>query len=383
MQAENASVTIYRDPIPPSVEADMEALYQHRYASSLQMKVYGQMTADTMAYVAARDGKTSTALLFRLEHGKACVLNEQMWLDEGEIARFARYIFATFREVKAISFPVVRTEIQRFPFPHQQFHSTTDIVLTLPHSVEEYMARLGKSTRSYVKRYLNKLRRDCPSFEFRAYANSEIRDADVRDIIALNRARMSGRNKTSYIDEEEERRMLALLKLRGFVGVLTIDGRVCAGTINYRFGDNYFLQVVAHNPAYDDHGLGTLCCYLTICECIAQHGNEYHFLWGQYEYKYRLLGVQRDLDHLAVYRSRLHMLLLLPMALRIAREGYTYSFRSWVLNKARRKDDSSFTSTLVFHLVNGLRDLKNVASRMLRREHAVVAGLPPAQGSDK
>ncbi len=382
MHEEDTSVAIYRDAIPLSVEADMESLYQHRYASSLQMKIYGHMTPGTMAYVAARDGKTAAALLFRLEHGKVCVLNEQMWLDQDEIERFARYVFSAFTGVKAISFPVVHADIRRFPFPYQQFHSTTDIVLSLPLSVDEYMARLGKSTRSYVKRYLNKLRRDFPSFRFRAYTNDEISEADVREIIALNRARMSGRNKTSYIDDDEERRMLALLKLRGFVGVLTLDGRVCAGTINFRFGDNYFLQVVAHNPAYDDYGLGTLCCYLTICECIAQNGNEYHFLWGQYEYKYRLLGVQRDLDHLAVYRSRLHMLVLLPMAFRIAREGYTYSFRSWVLNKARRKDEGSVISTLVFHLVNGLRDLKNAASRLLRREHAVAAGLPPVQ-SDK
>lgn len=93
------------------------------------------------------------------------------------------------------------------------------------------------------------------------------------------------------------------------LSLLRLDGRICAGTINFRAGDNYFLEVIAHDPAYNDYRLGTLCCYLTICECIAREGKEYHFLWGAHDYKFRLLGVQRELDHLTIYRSRRHALL--------------------------------------------------------------------------
>ncbi|WP_136418644.1 GNAT family N-acetyltransferase [Herbaspirillum sp. ST 5-3] len=376
MHSENTSIALYQNPIPPHVESDMEELYQHRYASYLQLRVYGHITENTRTYVASRNGKTSVALIFRLEADRACVLNEQMWIAEEEIERFVRHIFDAFPNVNVVSFPVIRTDIRRLSFPHQQFHSTQDIVLGLPQSIEEYMARLGKSTRNYLKRYLNKFKRDYPSFRFQVFVGEEIQEADVRAIIALNKARMHGRNKTSYIDDEEERRMLTLLKLRGFVGAVTANGRVCAGTINYRFGNNYFLQVLSHDPCYDEYGLGTLCCYLTICECIARQGNEYHFLWGQYEYKYRLLGVQRDLDHLAVYRTRMQMLRHLPMVLRIAREGYNYSARSWLLNKARRKDDTSIASTLAFHLVNGMRDAKHAAARVLHREHGIGDSLP-------
>jgi len=192
-------------------------------------------------------------------------------------------VFGSYPSVHAISFPVVQADVRKLPFPHQQFHSTQDIVLDLPSTVDEYMARLGKSTRSYVKRYLNKLRREHPSFSFAVYANEDVSEEHVRAIIGFNKARMSGRNKESYIDEQEERRILELLKLRGFVCVATVDGKVCAGTINTCFGKNYFLQVIAHDPVYDDYGLGTLCCYLTICECIARKGHAYPFLWGQYE----------------------------------------------------------------------------------------------------
>lgn len=374
MDQDDIEIAVYRNPIPPSVEREMEDLYQHRYASHVQLHTYGHITDDTRTYVAKRNGKASAALIFRIESDKVRVLNEQMRMTEQEIARFARYVFSTFPQVHIVSFPVIDTDIRRLPFPHQQAHSTQDIVLDLPPTIQDYMGRLGKATRSYVKRYFNKIRRDFPSMQFAVYANEDIRDAHVRDIIALNHARMSSRQTSSYIDGEEERRMLALLKLRGFVGVLTIDGRVCAGTINTRFGDNYFLQVLAHDPAHDAYGLGTLCCYLTICECIARQGNAYHFLWGQYEYKYRLLGVQRDLDHVAIYRSRLHMLRALPTASRIALDGWKYSARSWLLNKARRKDQSSLASRLLFELLNGLRELKRSISR--RKEQVAPAIAP-------
>lgn len=350
---------------------EMEQLYQHRYASYEQLKVYGHIMQDTKGYVARKGGKAVGALLYRVEPGKVRVLNEQMHLDEEEIERFVRHVFNDYQSIHAISFPVVQADIRRLPFPHQQFHSTQDIVLDLPSTVDEYIARLGKSTRSYVKRYLNKLKREHPSFSFAVYANDDIKEEHVRAIIGFNKARMSGRNKESYIDEQEECRILDLLKLRGFVGVATIDGKVCAGTINTCFGKNYFLQVIAHDPVYDDYGLGTLCCYLTICECIARKGNAYHFLWGQYEYKYRLLGVQRDLDHLVVYRSRMHMLAKLPMVAGMAYDGYKYTARSWLLNKARRKDDSSFVASLAFHLVNGVRDAKRAVERLLRRQQHV------------
>jgi CelD/BcsL family acetyltransferase involved in cellulose biosynthesis len=104
-------------------------------------------------------------------------------------------------------------------------------------------------------------------------------------------------------------RIIQFARDRGMVCTITLGGRLCAGTINYRVHDNYFLETLAHDPAFDDYRLGMLCCYLSICECIARGGKEYHFLWGQDDYKVRLHGVQRDLDDLVIYRSHLHMLL--------------------------------------------------------------------------
>lgn len=375
--------SVHCNVVPPEAEAAMEDLYQHRYASSVQLKLYGQLDGGAKpfhTYLARREGKAIAALVFQIEQRRACVLNEQMQLNGEDIGRFADCVFAHFPSVAVISFPVVQADIRSLPFPYQRAPNTQDIVLTLPSTQQAYMAALGKSTRTYVRRYVNKLKRDFPTFSFQVYAKDAIRDNDVREIIALNRVRMSGRQQSSYIDTTEEERMLALLKLRGFVGVMRVNGELCAGTINTRFGDNYFLQVLAHNPAFNGYGMGTICCFLTICECIARQGHAYHFLWGQYEYKYRLLGIQRDLDHVAIYRSRLQMLRHARMALGIALHGHRYTIRSWILNKARRKDESHMGVRLIFHAFNGLRDIKRRVSSILMRRDKTVPSAGAQQG---
>jgi CelD/BcsL family acetyltransferase involved in cellulose biosynthesis len=237
--------------------------------------------------------------------------------------------------------------------------------VTLPHTVEEYMASLGKSTRSYVYRYLNRLRRHFPSCCHQVYTKHEIGEQHIHDIIRLNKIRMAHKGKASVIGHEETQRIIRLARECGLVSVVTIDGRICAGTINYTVGRNSFLEVVAHDPGYNDYRLGTLCCYLTVCECIARGSEEYHFLWGKNEYKYRLRGVQRNLSNLSIYRSRLQFLLNGGMALRIAVNGYIHSAKLWLLDKARRQN--SLVSRLAFHALNSLRNLKQFAAGSLAR----------------
>lgn len=378
ISADGISETIYSGAIPQHVADATESLYQHRYASLLQVQLYNQLDGNVHVYSATRHGQPLAALLFRIDGRRACVLNEQMMLGKDDIERFAQHVFAHFSSIEVISFPVVHADVRRLARPHQQACSTLDIVATLPPTVPDYMARLGKSTRAYVKRYLNKIRREHPDFSFRIYEKEEIDPAHVRALIALNKARMSGRQQSSYIDAAEEERMLKLLLLRGFVGVATINGRVCAGTINTRFGANTFLQVVAHDPAYNDYGLGTLACYLTICACIERGGHAYHFLWGQYEYKYRLLGVQRDLNHVVVYRSRLHQLRHAPLALRMALTDARYKARSWLLNKGRRRDESSFVTRTTYDLIQVLRAGRRQLVALVKRNNDPASPGPTA-----
>jgi CelD/BcsL family acetyltransferase involved in cellulose biosynthesis len=257
-----------------------------------------------------------------------------MEVDSVAVTRFADTIFTGYNKVSAISFHAIRTTIAELPFPHQRFNFSEDFVVELPGTAAEYLASLGPSTRSYIKRYLNRARRVFPSFLYHMVENEEVSEQLVHDIIHMNQARMQCKGKIPGIDDDETGRLFRLARLRGLTGVVTIDGRPCAGVITYRSGLNYFMEVVAHDPAYDDYRLGTLCCYLTVCECIARGGREFHFLWGRNDYKNRLGGVQRDLDDLVIYRSPAQQRRNCGLVLRTSFHGRLRQAKLWL-----RKND--------------------------------------------
>lgn len=373
MDSGNITISLHPHSVPPFAEEAIDRLYQHMHSSVVYHSLYGNITTDTHTYVAQKNGDIVAVILFCIEDGKARVLNEQLRLDAQEVERFAEHVFNTWPSVQVVAFPVIENTVSSLSFPYQQSLCTQNIVLTMPESAQAYFDSLGKSTRNYIKRYQNKLKRNFPSLTCNTYGSDDASEQDIRAIIALNIARMANRYKSSYIDEAEAERIIRLVRRCGLVTVMKIDGRVCAGTINYRFGENYFLKVVAHDPAYDEYGLGTLCCYHTICACIAQRGREYHFLWGRYEYKFRLLGMQRDLSHLAIYRSRLHLLLNGRDALKLAYSGKMYRVKDWMELKMRRMDSSTLSGRLAFHGLNNLKKLKRSIARMRMHGHGDVA----------
>lgn len=360
---ESGEITIscYENEVPPFVETEMDQLYENLYSSLAQFRIYGA-ARNASTYVVRKDGKAITIFLFRREKGKVEVINKVIKIDEEDVRRFVNTIFAAFRSVTVISFRAIQTDIQRLPFPYQRFNYLEDIVLTLPGTTEEYLASLGKSTRKTIKRYMSRLKQSFPSFCYEVYEKEEVAEQQIRGVIKMKMARMADKNKVWRIKEEEIERKISLVSVCGLVGVVTIDGRVCAGAISYRIGANYFMAINTYDPEYDDYRLGTLCCYLTICDYIARGGKECHFLWGQDEYKYSLLGVQRDLDYLAVYRSRAHLLLNGDMVLKTACRGYVRQAKLW-LRDAKRQD--SLISRLAIKSLNLVRRLKRFGPGVL------------------
>ncbi|MES2537318.1 MAG: GNAT family N-acetyltransferase [Pseudomonadota bacterium] len=341
-QAEHAggvTISCYENNIPAFVDAELERLYGSIFSSLVHFRIYGGPLKDIHTYVVRRGMVILTLLIFRREKSRVQVINEVIWLDEAEIRQFASYVFATYRTTHVISFKAIRTQIHDLAFPCQMFNALEDIVLTLPGSAQEYLASLGKNTRRNIRRYMEKTKRAFPQFSFQVFEKGDVSEQQIRDIIDLNRARMADKNKSSLIDEEETRRIISLTRQCGLVGVAMIDGRVCAGALSYRVGSNYFLSILAHDPACDEFWMGILCCYLTVCECIARGGKEFHFLWGRYEYKFTLLAVQRDLSNLAVYRSLARQVMHGDLVLKMALGGYRRQ-ASLRLHDAMRRDNA-------------------------------------------
>lgn len=331
------AVCIYDSPLPSFIEGELERLHRNVFASLARLRSQG-LAQQVSAYVVRHGGRVTTLLLFRRERGTVHVLNEAIALGRAELEDFARTLFDSYAGVGAISFDAIDCRIDRLPYPYQQFNSLEDIVLELPATAGVYFAALGKNMRASLKRYQKKIAADFPDFAYAVHEGSEVSEQRLGEIVALSCARIASKHQAPTHTDAKTAQLARLVKARGVVLVATIGGRVCAGVICTQFGGNFFMHVVAHDPAYDDYRLGKLCCYFSICDAIARGAKEYHFLWGRQEYKYRLLGVQRDLDRVVVYRSRVSVLLHCGRFVHTAWRGYGRRARLWLRGERRTGD---------------------------------------------
>ena len=335
---------LYEKAVPAFVASELDCLYESLYSSIGQIKGRQHLPDSSIdTYVVRDKGKATVILLVKRRGNIAEVMNEVLTLGQETIAEFAKCIFDAFPSISVISFHAIHTDINRIHYPLQRFNILEDVVLTLPSSEEEYLARLGRSTRRTIKYYKNKLLRSFPSFAYQVYTGEAISKEQILAIISMKMRRMEQKNRAAFIPEEDLNGMWELIVQYGIVGIATIDGKICAGCISYRVGRNDFMNVLAHDPQYDDYRLGTLCSYFAVCDCIARGSAECHFQWGQDDYKFRLLGVTRRLDDVVIYRSFLSMIANPYVVLRAWQKKMERKLR--LLVKAMRDGDMHIVSS--------------------------------------
>jgi hypothetical protein len=295
-------ISCHDNAVPEFVGAELDRLYQH-INSSLAHFDMERLARDASTYIVRRGDRIETILLFIREQSKITVLNQMIPVSDEEITRFANYIFGKHESIFSIRFHLIRKARRSLPYPSQELNSSEDVVLSLPDSADAYLASLSSKMRRNIRRGLRNIARDFPSFHYQVMENGNITAGQVRAITDLNRARIDGKQLRYCIRQDELDWIVRAVKTRGLVGIATIDGKICGGAINLRVGDHYFGHTIAHDPRFNSYSLGILCAYLTICANIERGARETHFSWGRYEYKYKLLGVQRDMAGLTVYRS--------------------------------------------------------------------------------
>lgn len=312
-----AQASFYEGEVPAFVAPHLERLYRCVMTTVARFEIDGE-ARQASTWVVRERGEVTCVFLFRREGRAVTVLNQQVSLGAGEIARFVRAVFARYPDVALVAFYAIDTDVAALPWPVQRCACLEDIALALPSTGDAYLASLGKNTRASLKRYHGKLLRDFPDFRFDVYRDGAASAQQVRQIVAFSQARMRAKGQPCFHNDESTERLVRLVARYGVVGVATIGSRICAGIICLQVADSYLMKVVAHDPRYDAWRLGKLCCYLSIRDAIAHGGKQYHFGWGRNAYKYQLLGRHKDLYRVELYRSRLRMLLHAPRVLRTA-----------------------------------------------------------------
>jgi hypothetical protein len=301
--ADGITISCYENTVPAFVEAELDHLYKH-INSSLSHYAVRRKASGASTYVARKGDNAIAILLFKREKKKVSVINEMIDIAPEELERFATYIFAHYKSVAVISFSLIGNQIGSLPFPCHQYEISEDIVLTLPATPEAYLESLSPKMRRNIRRYLRAIARDNPGFRFEAFAGNEIKEQYLHDLINLKKINIGQKNISFGIDAEEVEWIVKQAKLSGLVTVALIGDRVCGGSISLRVNDHYFGEIVSYDPAYQKYSPGILCCYQAICDQISRGAKESHLCWGRYQYKYKLLGVQRDRASLDIYRSR-------------------------------------------------------------------------------
>ncbi|WP_158592198.1 GNAT family N-acetyltransferase [Noviherbaspirillum sedimenti] len=336
-QSDGITIACYMNEVPLFVEAELVRLYDMLYSSMPFFKAF-RSTEQLSSYVAWRNNHPIAIFVFQFRDGKIDVLNEMIEIDQVEIDRFAHTLFAKVPAADIISFKALKTDRRRFSFPSQRCYASDTYVIALPATSKAYTAALGKSTRTAIKYQMNKVARDHPSFTSRFYADEDIDEQHIRDILKLSEARISSK---AFNFSHDEKRIINLVKMCGLVNVLFIDGRLCAGSINYRIGSSYFGAVIGQDFAYEKYGLGKLTVYLTICESIDRHGKNFYLGGGPFDYKGRMLGVQQVMDRLDIYRSYGKLMLNFGSAAKTVMVGYVRRLNVW-LHKHEHKSGARF-----------------------------------------
>jgi CelD/BcsL family acetyltransferase involved in cellulose biosynthesis len=354
-QAAQIEVVCHEGDIPASVLAAMDELYAHLYASPRYFEAARELQGASF-YVARRNGKPLAIVPYKRAAKELTVASEYISLAEAEIERFAACMFGRYPEVRRIVFPKLLAPVPALAYPRHAMVCGEDMIVPLPRTVQEYEAAIGKNTRRNFKRYASALAKAFPSYRYEVFTGQDIRGQDLRDIVELSCMRMRSKNIVPRFNETETGWIIDFAKECGIVGVARIDGKVAAGAIGFRIGENYFMHVIAHHPQYNGFSLGILCYFQTICEGIACGGKRFHLLNGRYGYKYRLLAERFDVIHLDIYRNRLGAMTFLRDMTRKEIRGRIWLFKQWLLHDVERMEGRAYR--LLGRAIHSLRKRK-------------------------
>lgn len=372
-EEETGVVTCYENTVPGFVEAELVRLYGNLYSSLPQLRIKGKLTRQTSTYVARNGAGIETIFLFEQRNRQVTVINEGMKVSAEELRLFSDTIFSRYKSAKFISLNAVEAPAGHITLPHQRLDCPCELVLDLPATPDDYLASLGKHIRYNIKRSLARLPAEHPSFRMDFYDTADVKESHVRDIIDLNKVRMDRVKRVYKRDEDEVQHVIDLSRSLGLVGVMTINGKVCGGSVGYRVGDSYTGCIISHDSAYDKYSMGTLCIFLCIRECISRGYKQFNFMSGNNEYKRALGGVPRNLEQILIYRSQAHLMRNPDIAVRMLSGKLLHQARLKVqqklaaLTKMKSQGKLDARSKCVYFVLDNLRTMKDRISSVAKR----------------
>lgn len=245
---------------------------------------------------------------FHKVNNEVVILNSVTGINSEYLTIACKYLFDHY-SIKRVKINLAYITGPKLTVPHLTFSLNSDMVIHLPASEDEYMKSLGKKTRKHIRQYIKNLKEERSHFEFSFMRMKPKNNTYIKQIVSMNRLRMRKKGQVSRLDNAYQKKLVKLAEKYGWCGIAVLDSKIVAGTLCFKTGDDYYLQIISHDPTLDKLELGQVVLFLTIRECIKKKGKRLHLLWGNAQYKYRFLGVRQTLFSFILFRSRLKMFL--------------------------------------------------------------------------
>lgn len=248
-----------------------------------------------------QDDKLIDLLIYGNEGNTSTCLNSLVDIDQEIVTACSDKIFEIYPSVKKI---IIAASYKGYLLKKSfLFDTTNDFIIRLPQTMDEYFKKLGTKTRQHLKNYKSRLQRDIPSVKFVTKYKEEIQEDVIHKIIEMNINRMVQKGIVPAKEIQEKDNFYKYSLHYGCVAYIEIDGEVVAGCISTILNKRIFLQVISHDSMYSKYNVGQLCAVYLIQTAIEKGLLSFHFLWGENDYKKRLLATPHIMFSYCIYRE--------------------------------------------------------------------------------
>jgi len=286
------------------IPVDYELFLIEKYASFITTCRYIEVNYpdfDVNYFTVQENGKLIELLVYGNKGNTSTCFNSLVSIDQDIISEFTKKLFIKHPTISKIEI-VASYKDYTLSKSFLSFKSD-DQILKLPSTLDEYYQKLNYHVRKNIKNRKNRFQREFPTAKFKTKYGSEIEESIVDKILLLNSNRMQSKGTVSGIDNTFKDSIYRYSTFYGCVSYIEVDSEIVAGCISTLLNKNIFAHVIGHDNNYSKFNLGEMCFMYLIETSINKGLSTFHFLWGQMEYKRRLLAEPHFLFFYYIYRS--------------------------------------------------------------------------------
>lgn len=239
-------------------------------------------------------------LMFEMRGDTITCMNKLGSLEQNVVSEFTKYLFKNFPAIKKIR--IISSYTSYNLSKSVLINKNNDYILKLQPTINDYMSELGYQTRKGINNRKSRLLRDYPNVKFVVKYGVEIEKSLVAKIVQLNIDRMKFKGIIPGKDDTDKISIYNFSQYYGVAAYIEIDGKVVAGNISYIINKRMFGHVLAHDENFSKYSIAKICQIYLIQISIEKNMSTYHFLWGDNDYKKKLLGSPHSLYSYAIYR---------------------------------------------------------------------------------